>query len=231
MKKKINSIKEMFDSISNEYDLINNLITFRSHKKWKKEIVEISKKIHPKEILDLATGTADIAIELSSIENCRIIGADISSKMLKIGKNKIENLNLNQKIKLVKADAQNLRYNDFSFDIVTIGYGVRNFINLKKSLDEIYRVLRNDGLLIILETSVPLNPIVRFFYNIHTKFYVKIISKIFSNNSNAYDYLESSAKLFPHGEDFKKILLNSNFKDVKTEIKFFGASTIYIAKK
>tara|TARA_B100000963_G_scaffold42961_1_gene32035 strand:+ start:1053 stop:1748 length:696 start_codon:yes stop_codon:yes gene_type:complete len=231
MKKKIYSIKEMFDSISNEYDLINNLITFRSHKKWKKEIVEISKKIHPKKILDLATGTADIAIELSSIENCRIIGADISSKMLKIGQNKIENLNLNQKIKLVKADAQNLKYNDFSFDIVTIGYGVRNFINLKSSLDEIYRVLRNDGLLIILETSVPLNPIVRFFYNIHTKFYVKIIGKIFSNNSNAYDYLESSAKLFPHGEDFKKILLNSNFKDVKTEIKFFGASTIYIAKK
>ncbi len=221
----------MFDSISNEYDLINNLITFRSHKKWKKEIVEISKKIHPKKILDLATGTADIAIELSSIENCRIIGADISSKMLKIGQNKIENLNLNQKIKLVKADAQNLKYNDFSFDIVTIGYGVRNFTNLKSSLDEIYRVLRNDGLLIILETSVPSNPIVRFFYSIHTKFYVKIIGKIFSNNSNAYDYLESSAKLFPHGEDFKKILLNSNFKDVKTEIKFFGASTIYIAKK
>ncbi len=231
MKKKIYSIKEMFDSISNEYDLINNLITFRSHKKWKKEIVEISKKINPKKILDLATGTADIAIELSSIENCRIIGADISSKMLKIGQNKIENLNLNQKIKLVKADAQNLKYNDFSFDIVTIGYGVRNFINLKSSLDEIYRVLRNDGLLIILETSVPLNPIVRFFYNIHTKFYVKIIGKIFSNNSNAYDYLESSAKVFPHGEDFKKILLNSNFKDVKTQIKFFGASTIYIAKK
>ena len=140
-------------------------------------------------------------------------------------------MNLNQKIKLVKADAQNLKYNDFSFDIVTIGYGVRNFINLKSSLDEIYRVLRNDGLLIILETSVPLNPIVRFFYNIHTKFYVKIIGKIFSNNSNAYDYLESSAKVFPHGEDFKKILLNSNFKDVKTQIKFFGASTIYIAKK
>ena len=88
MKKKINSIREMFDSISNEYDLINNLITFGSHKKWKKEIVKISKKIYPKKILDLATGTADIAIELSSIENCRIIGADISSKMLKIGQNK-----------------------------------------------------------------------------------------------------------------------------------------------
>ena len=231
MKKKIKSIREMFDSISNEYDLINNLITFGSHKKWKKEIVKISQKTNPKKILDLATGTADIAIELSSIENCRITGADISSKMLKIGQNKIENLNLNQKIKLVKADAQNLKYNDFSFDIVTIGYGVRNFTNLKSSLDEIYRVLRNDGLLITLETSVPLNPIVRFFYNIHTKFYVKIIGKIFSNNSNAYDYLESSAKVFPHGEDFKKILLNSNFKDVKTEIKFFGASTIYIAKK
>ena len=226
-----NNTKEMFDSISKEYDFINNLITFGSHKKWKKQIVDISKKNKPKQILDLATGTADIAIELTSIENCKITGLDISSKMLDIGKTKINKLKLNSNISLEQGDAENLKYNDGTFDVVTIGYGVRNFTNLKNSLNEIYRVLKKDGSLIILETSLPTNPLMRFFYNIHTKFYVRLIGKIFSNNSNAYNYLESSAKIFPHGENFKKTLQKANFKDIRSKIKLFGASTIYIAKK
>ena len=221
----------MFDSISKEYDFINNLITFGSHKKWKKQIVDISKKNKPKQILDLATGTADIAIELTSIENCKITGLDISSKMLSIGQTKINKLKLNRNISLEEGDAENLKFNDATFDVVTIGYGVRNFTNLKNSLNEIYRVLKKDGLLIILETSLPTNPLMSFFYNIHTKFYVRLIGKIFSNNSNAYNYLESSAKIFPHGENFKKILQKLNFKDIRSKIKLFGASTIYIAKK
>jgi demethylmenaquinone methyltransferase/2-methoxy-6-polyprenyl-1,4-benzoquinol methylase len=231
MNKKNNSTKEMFDSISKEYDFINNLITFGSHKKWKKQIVDISKKNKPKQILDLATGTADIAIELTSIENCKITGLDISSKMLSIGQTKINKLKLNSNISLEEGDAENLKFNDSTFDVVTIGYGVRNFTNLKNSLNEIYRVLKKDGLLIILETSLPTNPLMSFFYNIHTKFYVRLIGKIFSNNSNAYNYLESSAKVFPHGENFKKILQKVNFKDIRSRIKLFGASTIYIAKK
>ena len=231
MKKENNNTKEMFDSISKEYDFINNLITFGSHKKWKKQIVDISKKNKPKQILDLATGTADIAIELTSIENCKITGLDISSKMLSIGQTKINKLKLNRNISLEEGDAENLKFNDATFDVVTIGYGVRNFTNLKNSLNEIYRVLKKDGLLIILETSLPTNPLMSFFYNIHTKFYVRLIGKIFSNNSNAYNYLESSAKIFPHGENFKKILQKLNFKDIRSKIKLFGASTIYIAKK
>ena len=231
MIKENNNTKEMFDSISKEYDFINNLITFGSHKKWKKQIVDISKKNKPKQILDLATGTADIAIELTSIENCKITGLDISSKMLSIGQTKINKLKLNRNISLEEGDAENLKFNDATFDVVTIGYGVRNFTNLKNSLNEIYRVLKKDGLLIILETSLPTNRLMSFFYNIHTKFYVRLIGKIFSNNSNAYNYLESSAKIFPHGENFKKILQKLNFKDIRSKIKLFGASTIYIAKK
>ena len=191
MNKENNNTKEMFDSISKEYDFINNLITFGSHKKWKKQIVNISKKNKPKQILDLATGTADIAIELTSIENCKITGLDISSKMLSIGQTKIDKLKLNRNISLEEGDAENLKFNDATFDVVTIGYGVRNFTNLKNSLNEIYRVLKKDGLLIVLETSLPTNPLMSFFYNIHTKFYVRLIGKIFSNNSNAYNYLES----------------------------------------
>jgi len=231
MNKGSNLNREMFDSISKEYDFINNLITFGSHKKWKKEIVEISKTIKPQKILDLATGTGDIAIELSLIENCKIIAVDPSSKMLKIGERKIQKLNSNSNILLEEGNAENLKYAEKTFDAVTIGYGVRNFTNLKKSLNEIYRVLKKDGLLIILETSVPTNPLMSFFYNIHTKFYVRLIGKIFSNNSNAYQYLESSAKTFPYGEEFKKILSDANFKDIREEVKLFGASTLYISKK
>ena len=223
--------RQMFDSISKEYDFINNLITFGAHKNWKKQIVNICKKINPKKILDLATGTSDIAIELSSIKECKIIGVDPSSKMLEVGQIKIDNRNLNDKISLEKGNAENLKYDDGMFDVVTIGYGVRNFTNLKNSLKEIYRVLKKDGLLIILETSLPSSPLVRVFYNIHTKLYVRIIGMIFSNNSNAYGYLESSAKTFPYGEDFIKILRDVNFINIQSEIKLFGASTIYIAKK
>jgi len=145
MNKGSNLNKEMFDSISKEYDFINNLITFGFHKKWKKEIVEISKKIKPKKILDLATGTADIAIELSTIENCKIIAVDPSSKMLKIGERKIQKYNTKSNIFLEEGNAENLKYSDGTFDIVTIGYGVRNFTNLNNSLNEIYRVLKKDG--------------------------------------------------------------------------------------
>ena len=231
MLKENNQNREMFDSISKEYDFINNLITFGAHKKWKKQIVNICKKINPKKILDLATGTSDIAIELSSIKECKIIGVDPSSKMLEVGQSKIDNQNLNDKISLEKGNAENLKYDDGMFDVVTIGYGVRNFTNLKNSLKEIYRVLKKDGLLIILETSLPSSPLVRVFYNIHTKLYVRIIGMIFSNNSDAYGYLESSAKTFPYGKDFIKILRDVNFINIQSEIKLFGASTIYIAKK
>ena len=231
MLKRNNQNREMFDSISKEYDFINNLITFGAHKNWKKQIVNICKKINPKKILDLATGTSDIAIELSSIKECKIIGVDPSSKMLEVGQIKIDNRNLNDKISLEKGNAENLKYDDGMFDVVTIGYGVRNFTSLKNSLKEIYRVLKKDGLLIILETSLPSSPLVRVFYNIHTKLYVRIIGMIFSNNSDAYGYLESSAKTFPYGKDFIKILRDMNFINIQSEIKLFGASTIYIAKK
>ena len=154
MSKKNNDNREMFDSISEEYDFINNLITFGAHNKWKKKIVNISKKKNPKKILDLATGTSDIAIELSSIKNCKIIGVDPSSKMLEVGQKKINNLNLNENILLEKGDAEKLKYNSEIFDVVTIGYGVRNFTNLKNSLKEIYRVLKNNGISIL---QVPIN--------------------------------------------------------------------------
>ena len=226
-----NETKEMFDSISGQYDLINNLLTFGLHNKWKSEIVKIAKKKNPRKILDMATGTADIAIMLSNIKNCEIIGLDISSKMIEIGKRKINSLNLYKKISLDIGDAENIKYADDTFDIVTVGYGVRNFENLNKGLNEIYRVLKKNGTLIILETSLPKNIFINFIYSIYVIIYVQLIGKLFSKNFKAYSYLKSSAKIFPFGEKFKKILLDASFADVQFKEKFFGASTIYVAQK
>ena len=226
-----NQIKTMFNSIYEEYDLINNLITFGLHKNWKKQIVDISRPLNPKRILDVATGTADIAIALTKIKNCEIIGMDLSSNMLDIGDKKIKDLGLQQSVKLELGDVENLEYNDNYFDVVTVGYGVRNFENLKKSLDEIYRVLKKNGTLIILETSVPKNKIIKLFYNFFTKFYVKLIGLLLSKNFEAYSYLQKSASNFPHGQDFINILKNSKFTNISQDIKLFGASTIYVANR
>ena len=224
-------IEKMFNSIYEEYDFINNLITFGLHKSWKKEIVTISKSLEPKRILDVATGTADIAISLTKIPNCEIICMDLSSNMLKFGDEKIKELDLNEVVKLEIGDVENLKYDSNFFDVVTVGYGVRNFENLKKSLDEIYRVLKKNGTLVILETSVPKNKIIKLFYNFFTKFYVKLIGLLLSKNFEAYSYLQKSASNFPHGREFINILKNSKFANISHDIKLFGASTIYVANK
>tara|TARA_B100000242_G_C43053990_1_gene492710 strand:- start:3278 stop:3973 length:696 start_codon:yes stop_codon:yes gene_type:complete len=231
MKLSKNKINSMFDSISNEYDFLNNIITFGGHVKWKNDIVKIARENNPKTILDIATGTADIAIKFSEIENSKIIGIDISTKMLDVGREKIQNKDLAKRVVLKKGDAENLEFDNSSFDIISIGYGVRNFENLEKGLKESFRVLSPNGKLIILETSIPSNPLIRVIFNIYTKVFISLISSIFSQNPKAYTYLEKSAKNFPSGDDFAKILLKSGFKNVKIEPKLFGASTIYIATK
>ena len=156
-------IKNIFESISNEYDFMNDLMTFKNHSKWKEEIVEIAIDSSPKKILDIATGTGDIAIKLSKIKGSIIEAVDVSENMLKIAHNKINRLNINN-INLKTCEAENLVFDDNQFDIISIGYGVRNFTNLTKGLSESYRVLKNNGKLIILETSIPENPLIKILY-------------------------------------------------------------------
>ena len=180
MKLSKNKINSMFDSISNEYDFLNNIITFGGHVKWKNDIVKIARENNPKTILDIATGTADIAIKFSEIQNSKIIGIDISSKMLEVGREKIQNKDLVKRVVLKKGDAENLEFDNSSFDVISIGYGVRNFENLEKGLKESFRVLSAKGKLIILETSTPTNVLIRFVFNIYTRLFIRSISRIFS---------------------------------------------------
>ena len=223
-------IKNIFESISSEYDFMNDLMTFKNHSKWKKEIAEIAKYSSPKKILDIATGTGDIAINLSKINGSKIEGVDVSGNMLKIARKKIDELKIDN-IALKTCEAENLVFEDNHFDIVSIGYGVRNFSNLEKGLSESYRVLKRDGKLIILETSVPENPIIKFFYTIITSIYIPIIAFIFSGKTKAYLYLLDSTKKFPPKNKFIEMLYRTGFEKVETRRKLYGASTIYIISK
>ena len=228
---KKNQVEKMFDSISFEYDLLNAIMTFNSHKRWKKNILNIAKKLKPKNALDIATGTADIAINLGSISNCEVIGVDISEQMLNVGREKITKMKLTKSVRLESGDAENLHFKDNYFDLVTIGFGVRNFQDLEKGLSESLRVLKAKGTLIVLETSVPENRIMKLFYSIFTRTYIPIMAMIFSKDKSAYNYLLNSAELFPSGTKFKDILKSVGFSQVKIKPKLFGSSTIYIATK
>ena len=221
----------MFDSISFEYDLLNAIMTFNSHKRWKKNILNIAKKLKPENALDIATGTADIAINLGSISNCEVIGVDISEQMLNVGREKITKMKLTKSVRLESGDAENLNFKDNYFDLVTIGFGVRNFQDLEKGLSESLRVLKVKGTLIVLETSVPENRIMKLFYSIFTRTYIPIMAMIFSKDKSAYNYLLNSAELFPSGTKFKYILKSVGFSQVQIKPKLFGSSTIYIATK
>ena len=191
---KKNQVERMFDSISFEYDLLNGIMTFNNHKRWKKNILNIAKKLKPKNALDIATGTADIAINLGSIPDCKVTGVDISEKMLNVGREKITKMKLSESVSLETGDAENLKYENDYFDLITIGFGVRNFQDLKKGLTESLRILKPEGSLIILETSVPENRIIKFLYSIFTRTYIPIMASIFSKDRSAYNYLLDSAE-------------------------------------
>jgi demethylmenaquinone methyltransferase/2-methoxy-6-polyprenyl-1,4-benzoquinol methylase len=223
-------IKNIFESISKDYDLMNDLITFKYHSKWKREIAMIAKEDNPKVILDIATGTGDIAINLSKLKDSQIIGVDISEKMLDVAGDKIRKMNITN-ITLELSKAEKLKYKNNFFDLISIGYGVRNFEDLINGLKESYRVLKKNGKLIILETSVPNNFLIKYLYLLFTSIYVPLISFIFTKNIKAYNYLLDSTKEFPHEKEFKKILGSVGFKNIASKKKFFGISTIYILTK
>tara|TARA_B100001057_G_scaffold498398_1_gene605259 strand:- start:3118 stop:3747 length:630 start_codon:yes stop_codon:yes gene_type:complete len=209
---------------------MNDLMTFKNHSKWKKEIAEIAKYSSPRKILDVATGTGDIAINMSKINGSKVEGVDVSENMLKIARKKIDKLKIDN-ISLKTCEAENLFFNDNHFDIISIGYGVRNFSDLEKGLSESYRVLKKNGKLIILETSIPENPVIKFLYTFITSIYIPLIAFIFSGKTKAYLYLLESTKNFPPKNKFLEILSKIGFKKVETRKKLYGASTIYIASK
>lgn len=224
-------VAQMFDNISGNYDNLNRVISFGIDIKWRKKVLKIVSDKKPKIILDIATGTGDLAILMTQTNAEKIIGLDISAGMLEVGKKKIEDRKLSNVIDLVLGDSEKIPFEDNYFDAITVGFGVRNFENLEKGFAEILRVLKPNGVFVILETSVPDKTPYKQGYKFYSNNILPIIGKLFSKDNSAYGYLSESAAAFPYGEALNNILRKIGFIDVVAMPQTFGVATIYSASK
>lgn len=220
-------IKEMFNDISSRYDYLNQMMTLNMDKKWREIVFDLAMQDTPSKIIDIATGTGDIALCFAK-ENVDVIGVDNASMMLDLAIKKGTSL---QNIKFQLEDAEKMSFGDNIFDVATVGFGVRNFENLLQGLKEIKRILKPGKKLIILETAVPSFILFKLGYSMYTKIIVPILGKIIAKNQKAYQYLSTSAEHFPHGEDFQLILEKVGFENIEIKYLSLGIVNIYCAKK
>lgn len=224
-------VAKMFDTISEDYDGLNRVISFGIDIKWRKKVVQLIKEKNPKTVLDIATGTGDLAIALTETTAEKIIGLDISSGMLEVGKEKIRKKFLESKIEMVLADSENMPFENNTFDAITVAFGVRNFETLETGLKEILRVLKPGGIFVILETSVPNKTPYKQGYKFYSKNILPLIGKLFSKDKSAYQYLSDSASVFPYGDALNNILREIGFINVNDFPQTFGVATIYTSSK
>lgn len=224
-------VSKMFDNIAPYYDFLNRLLTLRIDVLWRKKAIKSLIESQPKRILDVATGTADVAIMMAKqLEVDEIIGMDISKEMLEVGRKKILKRDLSDKIKLEHGDSENLPYEDNSFDAATVAFGVRNFEDLKKGLGEMKRVIKPGGQLVVLEFSKPTMFPFKQGFNFYFKYILPLIGRITSKDPKAYDYLYRSVQVFPDGDAFLNILQQTGFNNTKCKQLSLGICSIYTAK-
>jgi len=221
----------MFDKISSDYDFLNHFLSLGMDKCWRRKAIKILKKYKPRKILDIASGTGDFAFEALKLKPEKIIGIDISEKMINIAKNKAKNKDDNNLITFLVGDSENILYDDNSFDAIIVGFGVRNFENLNKGLSEINRVLKPGGVALILEFTTPDTFIIRQLYYFYFNFILPFIGKYFSKHNFAYTYLPETVKLFPSGSKFINIFEKSGFSGVNQVKLTFGITSIYTGFK
>ncbi|RYY50129.1 MAG: bifunctional demethylmenaquinone methyltransferase/2-methoxy-6-polyprenyl-1,4-benzoquinol methylase UbiE [Chitinophagaceae bacterium] len=222
----------MFDDIAFRYDFLNRALSGGMDIIWRKRALAKLKDIGPQRLLDVATGTADVAIMASRLlKPSSIIGIDISEGMLEIGRKKVAAQGLQNTIELLKGDSETISFPDRSFDAVTVAFGVRNFQNLEKGLSEILRVLKPGGRLVVLEFSQPKWLFAKSFYNLYMKIVAPNMGKLFSKNRNAYQYLDESIKKFPEGKNFTAILDNLGYANVQYKPLSLGICSIYCGEK
>ncbi|MFY9307494.1 MAG: bifunctional demethylmenaquinone methyltransferase/2-methoxy-6-polyprenyl-1,4-benzoquinol methylase UbiE [Bacteroidia bacterium] len=224
-------VATMFNNIAPKYDFLNQLLSLGIHKGWRKKAIRLLKADQPRHILDIATGTADFAIEAMKLNPDKVTGVDISEGMLKLGQEKVNKLGLQNKIKLTIGDSENLPFENNSFDAITVGFGVRNFENLEKGIADIYRVLKPGGSVAILEFSKPQYFPVKQVYYLYFRYITPFIGKLFSKDNSAYTYLPESVNAFPSGNEFLKVLEKAGFKENRAIPLTFGIASIYVAKK
>lgn len=225
-------VTRMFDKIAPYYDNLNRVLSLGIDVLWRKKAINLLKKENPKTILDIATGTADLAIEAArTIKPDQIIGMDISVNMLKIGEEKINKKGLSDVIKLEAGDSENLQYESDSFDAVMAAFGVRNFENLEKGLAEMFRVLKPGGTMMVLEFSKPRHFPLKQGFKIYFKYILPVIGKVRSKDEKAYKYLYESVQVFPDYDDFTSILKKLGFTQTNYKVLSAGICCIYLAKK
>jgi len=227
---KKSQVEDMFDNIAGKYDFLNRLLSMNIDVLWRNKLVNMLKKDHPKNVLDVATGTGDLAIAVYKGTSAEITGLDLSQKMLDVGIQKVKKQHLQNSISMMKGDAENLPFADNKFDAVTVAFGVRNFENLNKGLDELKRVVKENGNVYILEFS-KVEGVLGKFYMFYFKNVLPRIGKLVSKDNRAYTYLPDSVNAFPFGEKMKKILLERGFTKVMYTKLSFGIATIYKATK
>jgi demethylmenaquinone methyltransferase/2-methoxy-6-polyprenyl-1,4-benzoquinol methylase len=224
-------VEKMFNNIASRYDLMNTVLSAGIHKRWRKKAVKLLAERKPKQILDLATGTGDFAIAAMKLEPERIVGADISEGMMAIGREKIKKLHLQDKITFQKGDSENLPFADDSFDAITVGFGVRNFEDLLKGLQNMNRVLKPGGIAVVLEFSKVKAFPFRQLFHFYFRFITPLLGRLFTRDKAAYTYLPESVSVFPDGKDFEKIMQQAGFKDTRTRTLSFGIASIYTGTK
>lgn len=223
-------VEEMFDNIAPKYDLLNHVLSMKIDVLWRNTLVKWMNKDEPKEVLDVATGTADLAIAVQKETGAKVIGLDLSQLMLNVGIDKIKKLKLDDQISMEKGDAENLRFESNKFDSVCVAFGVRNFENLEAGLAELRRVLKENKSVYILEFS-KVEGFLGPFYQFYFKNILPQIGRLVSKDNRAYTYLPDSVNAFPYGDKMKNILLNIGFKSVEFKKLSFGIATIYKATK
>jgi demethylmenaquinone methyltransferase / 2-methoxy-6-polyprenyl-1,4-benzoquinol methylase len=224
------NIRAMFNNIARRYDFLNHFLSLGVDLYWRKKVIKILNAFQPKEILDVATGTGDLAIQIAKIKPHKIIGIDIAEEMLVIANEKIKKKKLNNLIKVYPADSENLPFDDKVFDAVTVAFGVRNFENLEKGICEMFRVLKPGGKVVILEFSLPTKFPVKQLYRFYFKYILPLFGRIVSKNKFAYSYLPESVSAFPQGIEFTRIMEQSGFSATKHIKLTFGIASIYIGE-
>lgn len=231
-KSKKEQVAGMFDQIAFRYDLLNRFLSGGIDIYWRKRAIRELKELQPQKILDVATGTADVALmTYKYLKPAHITGIDISEGMLDFGRQKVAKLGLEEKINLLKGDSEAINFPDATFDAITVAFGVRNFENLEKGLTEMLRVLKPGGKLVVLEFSKPKQGWFKGIYNLYMKLIAPKAGAWLSKNKDAYQYLNDSVLAFPEGEDFLEILQKSGFQNTYLKRLSLGICTIYCGKK
>lgn len=224
-------VAEMFNNISGKYDFLNHFLSLGIDILWRKKAIRLLKKDQPKQILDIATGTGDFAIEALALNPDKVTGVDISSGMLEVGRKKLKEKGLDNRIELLLGDSEGLPFADNNFDAAIVAFGVRNFEHLEQGLSDMHRVIRPEGKVVILEFSKPKLFPFRQLYQFYFKWILPKIGRMVSNDSVAYTYLPDSVNAFPDGQRFLDILNKVGFRNTKCIPLTLGISSIYIGSK